>query len=360
MASVDIQNLVKAYGEVEVLHDVSLHIPDGEFAVIVGQSGSGKSTLLRLISGLEAITKGTMKFGDLEVNDLAPVERGVAMVFQNYALYPHMTVFENMAFGLRERREPKDKIVEKVEEAAKVLQISHLLERKPKQLSGGQMQRVAIGRAIVRDPSVFLFDEPLSNLDAGLRATMRVELKRLHRELGSTMIYVTHDQVEAMTMADKIFVMNNGKVEQFGPPREVFSRPASVFVATFIGSLKTSIFSCYAKVVDGATVRLAFENGDTLDAVGADDLDLSLVGETRHAGVRPDDWIIQPEGGDGLSVEIINMEDLGAELLIQVASPSGEFTIRQPFSDKYNVGETLVLAVKPGGLHLFDGDEKRI
>ncbi|MDO6729262.1 sn-glycerol-3-phosphate ABC transporter ATP-binding protein UgpC [Marinovum sp. 2_MG-2023] len=360
MASVEINNLVKKFGELEVLQDISLTIPDGEFAVIVGASGSGKSTLLRLISGLEGISSGTMKFGDRVVNDLAPVERGVAMVFQSYALYPHMSVFENMAFGMRERREPKEQIQQKVEAAAKILQIGHLLDRKPKQLSGGQMQRVAIGRAIVRDPSVFLFDEPLSNLDASLRATMRVELKKLHRELGATMVYVTHDQIEAMTMADKIFVMHEGKVEQFGPPREVFSKPASVFVATFIGSPKTSILPCRAETPDGAQLRMSFADGETLSTSIPEGAAVSRLGDVSQVGVRPDDWQILPETAQGLDVRIANLEDLGAELLLQVDSPYGEFTIRQPFSDMHAVGDQLRLGIKPGTAHLFDSDGKRV
>src|ERR687898_1443849 len=236
MADITMRHVKKSFGHVEVIKGVDLDIKNKEFVVFVGPSGCGKSTLLRLVAGLEDITSGTLMFDGEEVNDLPPAERGIAMVFQSYALYPHMSVYENMAFGLKLAKVGKEGVDERVRRAARILQIEHLLERKPKQLSGGQRQRVAIGRAIVRDPKVFLFDEPLSNLDAALRVQMRIEIAKLHTDTRATMIYVTHDQVEAMTLADRIVVLNAGRVEQVGTPLELYHRPANLFVAGFIGS----------------------------------------------------------------------------------------------------------------------------
>ena len=244
MARISLRSIGKRFGSVPIVEDLTLEVDDGEFAVLVGPSGCGKSTTLRMIAGLEDITTGDLLFDGKRVNDMAPVSRGVAMVFQSYALYPHMSVFENMAFGLRERREPAAEIDRKVNDAAKILQIDHLLSRRPRELSGGQKQRVAMGRAIVRDPTVFLFDEPLSNLDASLRTQMRLELTRLHQRLGSTMIYVTHDQIEAMTLGDRIFVLKDGRLEQQGTPREIYARPANRFVAEFIGAPKMNVLDC--------------------------------------------------------------------------------------------------------------------
>jgi multiple sugar transport system ATP-binding protein/alpha-glucoside transport system ATP-binding protein len=242
MASLTIRELRKSYGPVEVMHGVDLDIEDGEFVVFVGPSGCGKSTLLRMIAGLEEITSGTVAIDDMEVNAIEPAKRGVAMVFQTYALYPHMTVYNNMAFGLKQIKTPKDEIDRRVKAAAEVLQITDYLDRSPRNLSGGQRQRVAIGRAIVRDPKVFLFDEPLSNLDAALRVQTRIEISKLHERLGSTMIYVTHDQVEAMTLADKIVVLRDGIVEQVGSPTDLYDNPNNMFVAGFIGSPKMNFF----------------------------------------------------------------------------------------------------------------------
>ena len=236
MASVTINNVIKRYGAVQVMHGVSVDIADGEFVVLVGPSGCGKSTLLRMLAGLEEISAGQISIGDRVVNGVPPKDRDIAMVFQSYALYPHKTVAENIGFPLKMAKRPKAEIDEKVGKAAGILDLAHLLDRYPKQLSGGQRQRVAMGRAIVRDPSVFLFDEPLSNLDAKLRVTMRVEIKELHQRLKTTIVYVTHDQIEAMTMADKIVVMRDGRVEQIGAPLDLYDRPANVFVAGFIGS----------------------------------------------------------------------------------------------------------------------------
>ncbi|MGZ5270859.1 MAG: sn-glycerol-3-phosphate import ATP-binding protein UgpC [Ramlibacter sp.] len=240
MAAISFRRVIKRYGkgkqELQVIHGVDAEVGDGEFVVIVGPSGCGKSTLLRMVAGLEEISGGDIAIGDRVVNDLEPADRDIAMVFQNYALYPHMSVFENMAYGLQIRKMPRDEIRQRVDKAAAILELGHLLERKPRQLSGGQRQRVAMGRAIVRQPQVFLFDEPLSNLDAKLRAQTRLEIQKLHRELGITSLFVTHDQVEAMTLAQRMLVMNAGVMEQFGTPEEVYHRPASTFVASFIGS----------------------------------------------------------------------------------------------------------------------------
>ncbi|WP_347321904.1 sn-glycerol-3-phosphate ABC transporter ATP-binding protein UgpC, partial [Ralstonia pseudosolanacearum] len=236
MAKLSLRNVQKHYAGLQVVHGIDMEIGDGEFIVIVGPSGCGKSTLLRMVAGLEAITGGEVWIGDRVVNELEPAERDIAMVFQNYALYPHMTVFDNMAYGLKIRGLPKSEILARVQQAAGILELGKLLERKPRQLSGGQRQRVAMGRAIVREPAVFLFDEPLSNLDAKLRVQMRLELKELHRRLRTTSLYVTHDQVEAMTLADRMMVLSGGRVEQIGTPLEVYARPASTFVAGFIGS----------------------------------------------------------------------------------------------------------------------------
>ncbi len=259
MASLTLTEIRKAYGKAEVIRGVNLDIGDGEFVVFVGPSGCGKSTLLRTIAGLEDITSGELKIGDHKVNDVRPSERGVAMVFQTYALYPHMTVAKNMAFGLLQAKTPKDEIDRRVKAAAKILQIEDYLDRLPKNLSGGQRQRVAIGRAIVREPEVFLFDEPLSNLDAALRVQTRLEIAKLHEDLGTTMIYVTHDQVEAMTLADRIVVLRDGVIEQVGSPRELYDSPANEFVAGFIGSPKMNFFDGHG---DGTKIRLA--GGGTL------------------------------------------------------------------------------------------------
>src|SRR5690606_31017437 len=236
MAKVTLKGVKKSYGQVKAIHGIDMEIRDGEFIVIVGPSGCGKSTLLRMIAGLEVIAEGTISIGDRVVNDIEPADRDIAMVFQNYALYPHMSVYQNMSYGLRIRGMSKDDIEKRVQRAAEILQLQPYLQRKPRELSGGQRQRVAMGRAIVREPSVFLFDEPLSNLDAKLRVQMRLEIKRLHQQLGVTSIYVTHDQVEAMTLADRLVVMNLGRADQIGAPHEVYSRPATTYVGGFIGS----------------------------------------------------------------------------------------------------------------------------
>ncbi|PWC18900.1 ABC transporter ATP-binding protein [Brenneria corticis] len=308
MAAIQLERVSKHFGKNVTLHDINLTIADGEFAVFVGPSGCGKSTLLRMIAGLEDVTSGEVMIDDAVVNDVAPAHRGVAMVFQSYALYPHMTVAENMGYGLRVNGVAKDQIKHQIEMVAKTLQLSHLLERKPKELSGGQRQRVAIGRAIVRNPKVFLFDEPLSNLDAELRVDMRLHIAKLHQELNTTMIYVTHDQVEAMTLADKIVVMNYGKVEQVGSPMELYYHPVNQFVAGFIGSPKMNFLP--ARVLSWAPDMLKVNIAEQLD------LELLLrtaelaVGSAVTLGVRPEH--IRPLGeGIRLSFGCEVVERLG-------------------------------------------------
>ncbi|GGB31340.1 ABC transporter ATP-binding protein [Allosediminivita pacifica] len=290
MSRVELKDLRKSFGGVEVIHGIDLTIEAGEFCVFVGPSGCGKSTLLRMISGLEVQTSGTIEIGGRDVSDSDPSSRGIAMVFQNYALYPHLSVRENIGFGLSLARTPKDEMKRKVDEVAGILQLGDYLDRKPKALSGGQRQRVAIGRAIVRDPEVFLFDEPLSNLDAALRAQMRIELTELHERLGATMIYVTHDQVEAMTMADKIVVLNGGRIEQVGTPMELYERPASPFVAGFIGSPKMNL-------IEGKVAR---DMGCEIYGIRPEHLDISETeglwsGHVRHVERLGADTIVHLE-----------------------------------------------------------------
>ena len=301
MAGVTITGLKKSYGDVPVVHGVDLEIADGEFAVIVGPSGCGKSTLLRMVAGLEDISEGTVAIGGEVVNEVAPSKRGVAMVFQTYALYPHMTVYKNMAFGLKQARTPADEIDRRVRNAAEILQITEFLDRNPRRLSGGQRQRVAIGRAIVRDPEVFLFDEPLSNLDAALRVQTRVEIARLHERLGSTMIYVTHDQVEAMTLANKIVVLRDGVIEQVGSPMELYETPRNVFVAQFIGSPKMNFFRA----------------GDLLP-----DSDTSC-GDNETIGVRPEHLKLSSNSEGLVAGRLDLVEQLGEYALAYITKDNG-------------------------------------
>ena len=302
MATVDIRGVRKSYGEHAVIHGVDVDIGDGEFVVLVGPSGCGKSTLLRMIAGLEDITAGEIRVDGVVVNDVASKDRDIAMVFQNYALYPHMTVAQNLAFSLSLRKAPAAQIKAKVERAAGILGLMPLLERHPRQLSGGQRQRVAMGRAIVRDPKVFLFDEPLSNLDAQLRVQMRTEIKTLHQRLKTTTVYVTHDQVEAMTMADKIVVMNAGRVEQVGAPLELYDRPANLFVARFIGS--PSINLLQGRVEGGAFVNEAGRRFAAPQAAGLAD------GTAVVYGARPENFVLAP---DGIALNVEVLEPTGAE-----------------------------------------------
>jgi multiple sugar transport system ATP-binding protein len=348
MASVDVVNVRKAYGGVEVIHGVSISIADGEFVTLVGPSGCGKSTLLRMIAGLESIGDGKIRIGKRVVNNLAPKDRDIAMVFQNYALYPHKTVAENMSFGLKLRRTPKSEIEARVRRAAEILHVGPYLSRYPRQLSGGQRQRVAMGRAIVRDPQVFLFDEPLSNLDAKLRVTMRGEIKELHQRLKTTTIYVTHDQVEAMTMADRIVVMRDGVVEQVGAPLELYDRPATLFVAGFIGSPAMNLLK--------GSIRI---NGKPSFLTEAG-VELPLKSVPGGADGRPCVYGFRPEhlslaGGD-FRAEISVVEPTGSET--QVFAKLGGQQIVGVFRERIAAqpGDSLSLSPNLDSVHLFDAE----
>jgi multiple sugar transport system ATP-binding protein len=348
MASVDVVNVRKAYGGVEVIHGVSISIADGEFVTLVGPSGCGKSTLLRMIAGLESIGDGKIRIGKRVVNNLAPKDRDIAMVFQNYALYPHKTVAENMSFGLKQRRTPKAEIEARVRRAAEILHVAPYLSRYPRQLSGGQRQRVAMGRAIVRDPQVFLFDEPLSNLDAKLRVQMRAEIKELHQRLKTTTIYVTHDQIEAMTMADRIVVMRDGVVEQVGAPLDLYDRPATLFVAGFIGSPAMNLLKGSIQV-NGKPTFLT-ETG----------VELPLKSVPSEADGRPCVYGIRPEhltltGGD-FRAEISVVEPTGSET--QVFAKLGGQQIVGVFRERISAqpGDNLSLSPNLDAVHLFDAE----
>ncbi|AUH33365.1 sn-glycerol-3-phosphate import ATP-binding protein UgpC [Paracoccus tegillarcae] len=329
MASITLDNVGKVYPDgTRAIGGVDLDIADGEFIVLVGPSGCGKSTLLRMVAGLEEITDGTVKIGDRVVNKVEPADRDIAMVFQNYALYPHMSVRKNLEYGLKNRRTPRAEIDRRVNEAAAILQIGDYLERKPRALSGGQRQRVAMGRAIVREPAAFLFDEPLSNLDAKLRVAMRLEIKELQKRLRTTSLYVTHDQLEAMTLADRLVVLNMGTVEQIGTPLEVYRRPASAFVAGFIGSPAMNLISSRA---------------------------VPQLPGSAHAGllgIRPEDLQIDPAGPIELNIGAV--EELGAQRLVHGLVGGENFTVAMP-SDA-ELGETLRLTIPPQALHRFDAE----
>ncbi len=355
MADVSLRQVRKSFGTTEVIHGVDVDIGDGEFAVIVGPSGCGKSTLLRMIAGLEAVTAGDILIGDRVVNDLEPKERDVAMVFQNYALYPHMTAFRNISYALRIARRPKAEIRERVERVARILGIEDLLERKPSQLSGGQRQRVAMGRAIIREPGVFLFDEPLSNLDARLRGQMRVEIKRLHHELKATSIFVTHDQVEAMTMADRLVVMNQGVIEQIGTPREIYRRPGSTYVAGFIGAPAMNLLSATLSG-DGAFVDVGGMGRFAVPTHAGS----VQPGRRVTLGVRPEHLSVVAEGGPALlSAHLMYTEDLGAARLLHGAVGGDELIIHTPDETGGRPGDRLRLAADPANLHLFDAESGR-
>ena len=332
MASLSLSNVIKRYGAgksaVPVLHGVSAEIADHEFIVIVGPSGCGKSTLLRMVAGLEEITEGQISIGGKVVNDLEPSERDIAMVFQNYALYPHMSVFDNMAYGLKIAKVPREEIKARVDKAAKILELGLLLDRKPRALSGGQRQRVAMGRAIVRQPQVFLFDEPLSNLDAKLRVQTRLEIQKLHRELGITSLFVTHDQVEAMTLAQRMMVMNAGRMEQFGTPEDVYNRPATTFVASFMGSPPMNLL----------------KNAPNADFGGKPDAIL---------GIRPEHLLV---GSTGWTVVVDTIEMLGAERLLYCRMGDEFLIVRtdESLSLAPKIGETLQVTPRPDRLHWFD------
>ncbi len=340
MARVKLSNIDKSYGAQQVIHDVSLDIEDGEFAVFVGPSGCGKSTLLRAIAGLEGISRGNVMIGDADVTAKPPSERNVAMVFQSYALYPHMTARENMDFGMKINNFPAEERGRRIAEAARILQLNDYLDRKPGQLSGGQRQRVASGRAIVKNPEVFLFDEPLSNLDAKLRVQMRVELEALHRQLNATMIYVTHDQVEAMTMADKIVVLNGGRIEQIGPPMELYHRPRTEFVAGFIG----------APAMNFIDLRAA--NGTAKTALGAR---LAAAGTAAKLGIRPEHMLIAEAGKGDFDATVRLRETLGGDAYLYVTLADGtSLVVRADGDTAIDAGHVIGLTLPPNRLHFFD------
>ncbi|MGD8699977.1 MAG: sn-glycerol-3-phosphate ABC transporter ATP-binding protein UgpC [Gemmatimonadales bacterium] len=350
MAQVSLQNLTKKFDDTIAVADLNLDVGDGEFVVLVGPSGSGKTTALRLIAGLERPTHGSIRIGERDVTDVPPRDRDIAMVFQNYALYPHMSVYENMAFGLRARGHGRQEIGTRVKEAAEILGIDTLLHRKPSQLSGGQRQRTAVGRSIVRHPQVFLFDEPLSNLDASLRVEMRAELSQLHRRLNATIIYVTHDQVEAMTMGQRIAVMNDGQLQQYATPLEIYRQPANVFVAGFIGSPSINLFSG----------QLAPGKGDWRFTGDAFDLRIASQKEppagTVTLGVRPEDLRIEDRQAT-LQAEVRVVEPIGSEMFVHLTS-TGESRVitRAPADTQISVDQRVYLEIPPDKVHLFRSD----
>ena len=334
MAGLILRNVAKSYEATKVIESIDLEIKDGEFVVFVGPSGCGKSTLLRMIAGLEEISSGTITIGDQIVNEVAPAKRGVSMVFQTYALYPHMKVYKNMAFGLKQAKTPKDEIDQRVRNAAEILEISSLLDRTPKALSGGQRQRVAIGRAIVREPEVFLFDEPLSNLDAALRVQTRIEIARLHERLGTTMIYVTHDQVEAMTLADKIVVLRDGNIEQIGSPIELYRNPSNMFVAQFIGSPKMNFF----------------DSDDLTDAGRA-----LINSRADILGIRPEHFIVVPTGSGVIQGKPNLVEPLGEYALVHCETVRGSpFIVKTTDPENIKKGSVMSFDVDPAVTHRFD------
>ena len=352
MAHLQLANVTKAYGTVQVIHGADLEIDDGEFVVLVGPSGCGKSTLLRMIAGLEEVTSGDVLIDGTRVNNVPASDRGLAMVFQSYALYPHMSVYKNMAFGLENTRMPRDEIDKRVRRAAEMLRITEYLERRPKALSGGQRQRVAIGRAIVRDPKIFLFDEPLSNLDAELRVAMRKELASLHHEIGGTMIYVTHDQIEAMTLANRIVVLNGGHIEQVGSPLDLYNKPANLFVAGFIGSPKMNFLS--------GTVS-AIQSGKTMVRLGDGAVTLPFTtdcheGDQITLGVRPEHIDLANGSKGDIEVIVDLSEQLGGETYFY-ATPAGglpQITVHQLGQRPLDRGQTLGLSLRPDQVHVFD------
>jgi multiple sugar transport system ATP-binding protein len=358
MATLELRNIRKSYVAHEVIKGVDLDVKDREFVVFVGPSGCGKSTLLRMVAGLEEITSGDLMIDGKRVNDVGPADRGLAMVFQSYALYPHMTVRKNMAFALRMAGVPKAERDRKVAEAARVLQLEPYLDRRPSELSGGQRQRVAIGRAIVRNPRIFLFDEPLSNLDAALRGQMRIELARLHEELDATMVYVTHDQVEAMTLADKIVVLQAGRVEQVGSPLELYHHPANLFVAGFIGSPRMNLLPATVAASGGAGVEVELETGGPRIALppraGA-----AAPGQPVTLGVRPE--ALRPDANGPLFGEVRLPERLGGLTLLHATLAGGQAVVVQiEGSDPTRAHQPIRLAVDGAACHLFDGEGRAL
>ena len=353
MAALTLRGVRKIFDKTEVLHGIDLDVDDGEFVVFVGPSGCGKSTLLRVISGLETIDGGELQIGGEVVNNLSPRERGIAMVFQSYALYPHMSVYKNMAFGLKIDGMTADQIDQRIRAAAEKLQLDKLLDRKPGQLSGGQRQRVAIGRAIVRDPRVFLFDEPLSNLDAALRVQMRIEIARLQKSLNTTTIYVTHDQVEAMTLADKIVVLSEGKVEQVGAPMDLYHRPANTFVAGFIGSPAMNLMTCSVVAAEGNTAELSLGESRLkgVPQVGAS------AGDKVTLGVRPEHLSAQDNGGVAVSGELEAIERLGDITYLYLALADGtRVTVAEQGDRVLSMGDRVSVYAARDKLHLFNAE----
>ncbi len=355
MADVQLVGVQKAFGEVAVLRDIDLQVRDGEFMVFVGPSGCGKSTLLRCIAGLEELSGGTLSIGGTVVNEVPPAERGIAMVFQSYALYPHMNLFDNMAFGLQLAKVPKAEIAQQVQQAAKILHIDHLLQRKPKDLSGGQRQRVAIGRAIVRKPSVFLFDEPLSNLDAALRVRMRYEFAKLHEELKTTMVYVTHDQVEAMTLADRIVVLNAGRIEQVGSPLALYEHPCNVFVAGFIGSPRMNFIAAEVREASAAHALVALAGGELLRCEV--DARSARPGDKVTLGVRPEHFVRAAAGvANHIEAKVTFVESLGSTTQAYADFPGAEeqLTCALDGGSRVRSGDRLGLVVPAEKAYLFD------
>ncbi|MFL5126336.1 MAG: ABC transporter ATP-binding protein [Microvirga sp.] len=357
MADVTLENVRKVYaGSVEAVRSVSLDIDDGSFCVLVGPSGCGKSTLLRMIAGLETITSGEVRIGARVVNAIEPSERDIAMVFQNYALYPHMNVYQNMAYGLKNRGTPKAEIEARVKEAARILAIEPFMARKPRELSGGQRQRVAMGRAIVRKPQVFLFDEPLSNLDSALRVRMRYEFAKLHQDLKTTMVYVTHDQVEAMTLADRIVVLNGGHIEQVGSPMELYDRPGNVFVAGFIGSPRMNFLPGKLVQANASEALVALPGGEQLRA--RVDASRAQPGEAVLVGLRPEH--LHPDAGDNaLQVGVTFVESLGSSTQAYCALPGVDEAITCTIQGQGRLrdGQQLRLGVRAEDVYLFDAQE---
>lgn len=356
MARIIIKNLKKIYpGNITAVHNFNLEIEDREFLVLIGPSGCGKSTTLRMIAGLEDISEGELYIGNKLVNNVASKDRNIAMVFQNYALYPHMTVFKNMAFGLTLRKIPKKEIKEKVEEAAKVLGIEALLGRKPKALSGGQRQRVALGRAMVRNPEVFLLDEPLSNLDAKLRNQMRTEILKLHKKLGTTFVYVTHDQTEAMTMSDRMVVMKEGYIQQIGTPQNLYNTPCNVFVAGFIGSPQMNFFS--GKIVKRKQEYVAEFGGNdvTLPQYKQEKL-VQYQGREVILGIRPEDILVQNVKSNSILMNIDLVEHMGSEVYLHCVLNEQRFIVKTQASEDYIIGSSAFITFKRDRVHIFDKD----
>jgi multiple sugar transport system ATP-binding protein len=355
MAGVTIRTVRKVFGATDVIHGIDLGIEDGEFVVLVGPSGCGKSTLLRMIAGLESISGGEILIGPSVVNNMAPKDRDIAMVFQNYALYPHMTIAKNMSFSLRLKGKPKAEIDQAVKRAADILGLGDLLHRHPRQLSGGQRQRVAMGRAIVRDPQVFLFDEPLSNLDAKLRVKMRSEIKQLHQRLGTTTIYVTHDQIEAMTMADRIVVMHAGRIEQVGTPLELYDRPSNLFVAGFIGSPSMNLLGGTIDAHGASVFRVGDGTGVEIEAPE------EARGRPIVLGVRPEHLeLADTSDSRAIHARVVVVEPTGPETIVLANSGGLELTAAIRDRQPPKVGETIALRPRPGSIHFFDEASGRV